>query len=68
MKKLDKMSPVTKRFIGEIVKLQEKELISNLVKNNVYAKDAKTILKDVRKLYCMSFDKAIKSISKNKKK
>ena len=62
------MSPVTKRFIGEIVKLQEKQLIGNLLKNNVYAKDAKTILKDVRKLYCMSFDKAIKSIGKNKKK
>lgn len=66
MKKLDKMSPVTKRFIGEIVKLQERELIGNLLKNNVYAKDAKTILKDVRKLYCMSFDKAIKSIGKKK--
>lgn len=67
MKKLDKMSPVTKRFIGEIVKLQEKEVINNLVKNNAYAKDAKTILKDMRKLYCLSFDRAIKSISNRKK-
>ena len=66
MTRLEKMSPVTKRFIGEIVKLQEKELIGNLVKNNVYAKDAKTILKDMRKLYCMSFDKAIKSIGRKK--
>lgn len=61
------MTPVTKRFIGEIVKLQEKELIGNLVKNNVYAKDAKTILKDMRKLYCLSFDRAIKSIKGGKK-
>ena len=61
------MSPVTKRFIGEIVKLQEKEVINNLVKNNAYAKDAKTILKDMRKLYCLSFDRAIKSISNRKK-
>ena len=67
MKKWDKMSPVTKRFIGEIVKLQQKDIINSLVKNNVYAKDAKTILKDMRKLYCMSFDKAIKSIGKKKK-
>lgn len=66
MKKLDKMSPVTKRFIGEIVKLQEKNIINNLVKNNAYAKDAKTILKDMKKLYCLSFDKAIKSIGKKK--
>lgn len=66
MKKWDKMSPVTKRFIGEIVKLQEKDIINNLVKNNAYAKDAKTILKDMRKLYCMSFDRAIKSIGKKK--
>jgi len=67
MKKLEKMSPVTKRFIGEIVKLQSKDFIGNLVKNNVYAKDAKTILKDMKKLYCLSFDKAIKSIGKKKK-
>lgn len=60
------MNPVTKRFIGEIVKLQEKDIINNLVKNNAYAKDAKTILKDMRKLYCLSFDRAIKSIGKKK--
>ena len=60
------MSPVTKRFIGDIVKLQEKDIINNLVKNNAYAKDAKTILKDMRKLYCLSFDRAIKSIGKKK--
>ena len=65
--KLEKMSPVTKRFIGEIVKLQGEAVISNLVKNNVHAKDAKTILKDMRKLYCLSFDKAIKSINSRKK-
>ena len=64
--KLEKMTPVTKRFIGEIVKLQSEAVISNLVKNNVYAKDAKTILKDMRKLYCLSFDRAIKSIGKKK--
>ena len=64
--KLEKMSPVTKRFIGDIVKLQEKDIINNLVKNNAYAKDAKTILKDMRKLYCLSFDRAIKSIGKKK--
>ena len=64
--KLEKMTPVTKRFIGEIVKLQEKDIINNLVKNNAYAKDAKTILKDMRKLYCLSFDRAIKSIGKKK--
>ena len=64
--KLEKMSPVTKRFIGDIVKLQAKDVISNLVKNNVHAKDAKTILKDMRKLYCLSFDRAIKSIGKKK--
>lgn len=67
MTKFDKMSPVTKRFIGDIVKLQEKDIINNLVKNNAYAKDAKTILKDMRKLYCLSFDKAIKSIGKKNK-
>ena len=61
------MSPVTKRFIGEIVKLQGESVISNLVKNNVHAKDAKTILKDMRKLYCLSFDRAIKSIGGRKK-
>ena len=66
MKKLEKMSPVTKRFIGEIVKLQNKDIIANLVKNNVFEQDAKTILKDMRKLYCLSFDKAIKSIGKKK--
>lgn len=66
MTKWDKMSPVTKRFIGDIVKLQEKDIINSLVKNNVYAKDAKTILKDMKKLYCMSFDKAIKSIGKKR--
>lgn len=60
------MTPVTKRFIGEIVKLQEKDIVSNLLKNNAYAKDAKTILKDMRKLYCLSFDRAIKSIGKKK--
>ena len=64
---MDKMTPVTKRFIGEIVKLQDKDIINNLVKNNAYAKDAKTILKDMRKLYCLSFDRAIKSINKKKK-
>lgn len=66
MKKMDKMTPVTKRFIGEIVKLQDKDIINNLVKNNAYAKDAKTILKDMRKLYCLSFDRAIKSIGRKK--
>lgn len=66
MNQFEKMNPVTKRFIGEIVKLQNKDLIGNLVKNNVYAKDAKTILKDMKKLYCLSFDKAIKSIGKMK--
>ena len=63
---MDKMTPVTKRFIGEIVKLQDKDIINNLVKNNAYAKDAKTILKDMRKLYCLSFDRAIKSIGRKK--
>lgn len=66
MTKWDKMSPVTKRFIGEIVKLQNKDIIASLVKNNVYEQDAKTILKDMRKLYCMSFDRAIKSIGRKK--
>lgn len=65
--KLEKMSPVTKRFIGEIVKLQDKDVVSNLLKNNAYAKDAKTILKDMRKLYCLSFDRAIRSIGGKKK-
>ena len=64
--KLEKMSPVTKRFIGDIVKLQAKDVINNLVKNNVFEQDAKTILKDMRKLYCFAFDKAIKSIGKKK--
>ena len=67
MTRFERMSPVTKRFIGEIVKLQEKDIIHSLVKNNVYARDAKTILKDMKKLYCLSFDKAIKSIGKKKK-
>lgn len=66
MNQWEKMSPVTKRFIGEIVKLQQKDIINSLVKNNVYAKDAKTILKDMRKLYCMAFDKALKSIGRKK--
>lgn len=68
MTQFEKMSPVTKRFIGEIVKLQEKDIINNLVKNNAYAKDAKTILRDMKKLYCLSFDRAINSIGKNKNK
>lgn len=66
MTKLEKMSPVTKRFIGDIVKLQEKDIINNLVKKNVYAKDAKAILRDMKKLYCMAFDKALKSIGRKK--
>ena len=66
MTRFERMSPVTKRFIGEIVKLQEKDIIHSLVKNNVYARDAKTILKDMKKLYCLSFDKAIKSIGRKK--
>ena len=66
MSQFDKMKPTTKRFIGEIVKLQNKDIIASLIKNNVYAKDAKTILKDMRKLYCMAFDKALKSIGRKK--
>lgn len=66
MKKWNKLNPSTKRFIGNIVKLQNKDIIANLVKNNVFEQDAKTILKDMRKLYCMAFDKAIKSIGKKK--
>lgn len=35
VKNFEKMSPVTKKFICEIIKLQNKDVIDNLVKNNV---------------------------------